>query len=111
MIGRRMMLAGAAAVVFGGSIAAHPLSSFELTQAQAIARVRSVIRAKASTCRITKTQSVTAVRVAAGWRVTARILMSASGISRSERAVWIVSQARGAVAQDQLTAEIATGCP
>lgn len=111
MIVRRMVLAGAAAVVFCGSIPVHPLHSFELTQAQAIARVRSVIRAKTAACRITRTQSVRAVRVAAGWRVTARILMSASGISRSERAVWIVSSARGATPQDQLTAEIAMGCP
>lgn len=84
---------------------------FDLTQAQAIARVRSILRNSKSGCRITATQSVSAARVRAGWRVTARIRMSASGRSVSETAVWIVSAKNGATAQNQLTAEIANGCP
>jgi sulfate adenylyltransferase subunit 1 (EFTu-like GTPase family) len=43
--------------------------------------------------------------------VTARIKMSATGTSTTETAVWIVSAKNGASAQNQLTAEIANGCP
>lgn len=85
--------------------------SGELTQAQAIARVRTILQNNAGGCRITKTQSVSAVRVKAGWRVTARIKMSTSGRSRAETAIWIVSAGDSASPQDQLTAEIANGCP
>lgn len=83
----------------------------ELTSAQAIARVRAILRNNAGGCRITNYKNVSAVRVKAGWRVTARIRMSASGASRAEAAVWIVSAKNGATAQNQLTAEIENGCP
>lgn len=82
----------------------------EISQAQAIARVRTILRNNTGGCRINKVNSVTAVRVRAGWLVTARLIMSASGRRLSETAVWIVSQRNGAVAQNQLTAEIAIGC-
>jgi hypothetical protein len=83
----------------------------ELTQAQAIARARTVLRNNMAGCQINKIRSVSAVRVKAGWRVTARLTMSASGRATAETAVWIVSERKGAVAQNQLTAEIANGCP
>ena len=83
----------------------------ELTQAQAIARVKAILRSNTAACQINKTRSITAARVKAGWRVTARITMSASGTPRAETAVWIVSERNGTSAQNQLTAEIANGCP
>lgn len=83
----------------------------ELTQAQAIARVKTILRNSTNGCQINKTNSVSAVRVKAGWRVTARITMSASGTRTAEIAVWIVSAKNGASPQNQLTAEIANGCP
>lgn len=83
----------------------------EISQSQAIARVRTLLRNNTGGCRINKVNSVTAVSVRSGWRVTARLIMSASGRRLSETAVWIVSQRNGAVAQNQLTAEIAIGCP
>lgn len=83
----------------------------ELTQAQAIARVKTILRNNTNGCRINKTSSISAVRVKVGWRVTARITMSASGTRTAEIAVWIVSAKNGASPSNQLTAEIANGCP
>jgi hypothetical protein len=83
----------------------------ELTQAQAIARVRTILRNNTSGCQINRINGVAAARVKAGWRVTARITMSASGTRTAEIAVWIVSAKNGASPQNQLTAEIANGCP
>jgi hypothetical protein len=105
------LTAAAAALLAAGAVPTHSATRAELTQAQAIARVKTILRDNADGCRITSTQSVSAVRVKAGWRVTARIRMSASGTSRAETAVWIVSAKNGASAQNQLTAEIANGCP
>ncbi|MFN2502018.1 MAG: hypothetical protein ABR530_08405 [Pyrinomonadaceae bacterium] len=85
-------------------------SAAELTQAQAIARVRSILRNNTAACRINRVNAVTAARVRAGWRVTANIVMSASGRRLSEKATWIVSEKNGASPQDQLTAEIQNGC-
>ena len=86
-------------------------SQTELTRAQAIARVRTILRNNTAGCRINNINSVSGARTRNGWLVTARIVMSASGRRISERAVWIVSSRNGAVAQDQLTAEIRMGCP
>lgn len=83
----------------------------ELTKTQAITRVKTILRNNTAGCRINKINSVTASRVDAGWRVTSRIVMSASGRRLTETAVWTVNAKRGAVAQDQLAAEIAIGCP
>lgn len=101
----------AAALLAAGGMLTHSATRAELTQAQAIARVKTILRDNADACRLTSTQSVSAVRVKAGWRVTARIRMSASGTSRTETAIWIVSAKNSASAQDQLTAEISKGCP
>ena len=81
--------------------------SGEITQAQAIARARSILRNNAGPCGITQTQSVAAARAKAGWRVTAKIKMSGT----IENAVWIVGEAAGASPQNQLTSEIEKGCP
>ncbi|HEX9929721.1 MAG TPA: hypothetical protein VGB02_14405 [Pyrinomonadaceae bacterium] len=99
-----------AVLTLGASAALSATRAAELSEAQAIARVKAVLRRGASGCRITKTQSISAVRVKSGWRVTARIRMSAIGTSTTETAVWIVSAKKGASAQNQLTAEIADGC-
>ncbi|MCA1602507.1 MAG: hypothetical protein LC776_12965 [Acidobacteria bacterium] len=107
----RLFIATIVAVLLLGASAAQSATRAELTKAQAVARVKAILRNSASGCRITKTQSVSAVRVKAGWRVTARIKMSASSTSVTETAVWIVSAKNGASAQNQLTAEIANGCP
>jgi hypothetical protein len=105
------LMAAAAALLAAGAVLTRSETRAELTQAQAIARVKTILRNNGDGCRITSTQSVSAVRVKAGWRVTARIKMSASGTSRAETAIWLVSAKNGASAQDQLTAEIANGCP
>ncbi len=99
------------AVLLLGASTAQSATRAELTEAQAIARVKAILRNNASSCQITKTQSVSAIRVKAGWRVTARIKMSGSGTSTTETVVWIVSAKNRASAQNQLTAEIANGCP
>ena len=83
----------------------------ELTQTQALARVKTILRNSTNACQINKTSSISAVRVKEGWRVTANITMSASGTRTAATAVWIVSAKTGASPQNQLTAEIANGCP
>ena len=100
-----------AVLLIGSGITQSANAGGEITQGQAVARVRRILDNNSGPCRITQTQSISAARVKAGWRVTARIRMSASGVSRAETAVWIVSSTNGATAQDQLTAEIALGCP
>ncbi|MBA3767679.1 MAG: hypothetical protein H0W99_11970 [Acidobacteria bacterium] len=107
----RLFISTIVAVLLLGASTAQSAKQAELTEEQAIARVRAILRNKVSSCRITKTQSVSAIRIKAGWRVTARIKMSASGGSTTETAVWIVSAKNGAAAQNQLTAELANGCP
>ena len=100
----------AAALLAAGAVLTLSATRTELTQAQAIARVKTILRDNADGCRITSTQRVSAIKVKAGWRVTARIRMSANGTSTAETATWIVSARNSASAQDQLTAEIANGC-
>ena len=90
------------------SFARLPLA--DMSKAQAIARVRTILKSSTAGCRINSVTSVTAVKVKAGWRITARIVMSASGSRLNEKAVWIVSEQQGAAAQDQLTAEIQNRC-
>lgn len=94
-------------LILGAEIA--PSAQKELTQTQAITRVRTILQNNAGACRL-KTRSISAVKVRAGWRVTARVTMSAGGITRPEIVVWIISQRNGAVAQNQLTAEVQNGC-
>lgn len=43
----------------------------ELTQAKAIGRARAILRNNISACQIYKIRRISAVRVKAGWRVTA----------------------------------------
>lgn len=97
------------ALLLGANIATFARA--EITQAQAIARVRSILNRNTRSCRINKIKSVTAARVKAGWRVTAKITMSASGSPTAETAVWTVSERNGAVAASQLSSEIENGCP
>jgi hypothetical protein len=106
---RRILSTFAIVLLLGAAVSNQ--AQTEITQAQAVSRVRTILRNNTSACHINKINSVTAVRVKAGWRVTARITMSASGSPQRETAVWLVSRRTGSVAQDQLTAEIVMGCP
>ena len=82
------------------------------TRAQAVAAVRSILDRNTRPCKIDKVKSVTAARTRAGWRVTASLVMSASGRPLNETAVWTVRSSDGeAVPAGQLTAEISHGCP
>lgn len=93
------------------SIFTNALAAPATTRAQAIAIVRSIINRNATSCRINKINSVTAVSAGRNWRVTARIVMSASGRPVNETAVWTVRSDGEAVPANQLTSEISNGCP
>jgi hypothetical protein len=81
----------------------------ETTQAQAIAIVKSILRANTRACKL-KHGSVTARRVKVGWQVTTRVTLPGSGRPFTETAIWTVRNG-AAVANNQLTAEISHGCP
>src|SRR5437660_1486041 len=49
------------------------------SRAQAIATVRAILQKNSSSCRIDRVQSIAAARSGAAWKVTARLVMSASG--------------------------------
>jgi hypothetical protein len=102
--------AAAAALLVLTTLAVPSAPAAELTKAQAIARVRSIISNNTRACSINRTNSITAVWTRSGWRVTANIVMSASGRRLTERAVWLVNQRNGATPQNQLTAELGNGC-
>lgn len=81
-----------------------------LTQAQAIQTVRTILQKNTGGCKIKQVRSITARKNGAVWRVTAKIVMAASGKPLNETAVWGVSE-KGATPMNQLTAEIGHGCP
>jgi hypothetical protein len=89
----------------------NALAAPSTSRARAIAIVRSIINRNATSCRINKTNSITAVASGRNWGVTARIVMSASGSPVNETAVWTVRPDGVAVPGNQLTAEISNGCP
>lgn len=93
-------------LALGVGIARSERLPTEITQAQAIARIRAILNNNSGPCRITETQIISATRVRAGWRVTARIKI----LGAAENAIWIVSSATGATPQNQLTSEIENGC-
>jgi hypothetical protein len=93
------------------SIVTNALAAPATTRAQAIAIIRSIINRNTRSCRINKTKSITAVAAGRNWRVTARIVMSASGQPVDEIAVWTVRADGKATPANQLTAELANGCP
>ena len=80
------------------------------TRAQAISMVRSILKSKAVSCRISKTLSVEASQAKTGWRVTAKVVMAASGTPRHETLVWIVASGQ-AVPASQIASEVSSGCP
>ena len=81
-------------------------------RAQAIAIVRSLVNKNARPCRIDRIGSISATRSGVGWRVTARLVMSASGRPLNETATWTVKANNGdTVPGSQLAAEIENGCP
>lgn len=106
----RQFLGGLITGLFLAGLSAGYSLKQELRKGQAVARVQTILKNNATGCRL-RTRSISAVRVGAGWRVTARVVMSVSGSPVNETAIWIVSRRNGAVAQNQLTAEIAMGCP
>ena len=80
------------------------------TRAQAISMVRSILKSNAVSCRISKTLSVEASQAKTGWRVTAKVVMTASGTPRNETLVWIVASGQ-AVPASQIASEVSSGCP
>jgi len=80
------------------------------TRAQAIAIVRSIINQNATPCHINKTNSITAVAAGRNWRVTAKVVMAASGTARTETLVWTVATGQ-AVPASQIASEVSSGCP
>lgn len=90
-----------------GTTSQSAATNWEITQTQAMARVRTILSSNSGPCRITQTQDITAARVKTGWRVAAKIKISGT----LENAIWIISSANGAVPQNQLTTEIENGCP
>ena len=80
------------------------------TRAQAISMVRSLLKSNAVSCRISKTLSIEASQAKTGWRVTAKVVMAASGTPRHETLVWIVASGQ-AVPASQIAAEVSSGCP
>jgi hypothetical protein len=87
-----------------------PVVRAETTRAHAIAIVKSILRANAKACRL-RHGAISAKRVMAGWRVTARVTLSHSGKPFTATAIWTVRGDGKAVPSNQLTAEISNGCP
>jgi hypothetical protein len=98
-------------LLLAGCSTANALAAPATTRPQAIAIVRSIINRNTRPCRINKTNSITGVAAGRNWRVTARIVMSASGRPLNETAIWTVRSNGEAVPANQLTAEISNGCP
>ena len=90
----------------------EPVAAAGVSRARAIATVRATLQKNSSSCRIDRVQSIAAVRSGTVWKVTARLVMSASGRAVKETAIWNVRVSDGgAVAASQLSAEIENGCP
>ena len=100
----------AVALLFTSSMLTVVDGSPATTRAQAISMVRSILKRKAVACRISKTVSVTASQAKTGWRVTATVVMAASGTPRTEALVWIVASGQ-AVPASQIASEVSSGCP
>jgi hypothetical protein len=79
------------------------------TQAEAIAKVNSLLQANTAPCKL-KHGPVTAKRVAAGWRVTTKVTLPGGGRPFTSTAVWTVGDGEP-VPGNQLTSEISNGCP
>jgi len=79
------------------------------TRAQAISIVRSILNRNSASCRISKTTRITGTQAKAGWRVMAKVVMSAGGTSRNETLVWTVASGE-AVPASQLASEVENGC-
>ena len=103
-------LAIALLLLAAGSIFARASTAPVTTRAQAIAIVRSIINQNATPCLISKTNSITAVAAGRNWRVTAKVVMAASGTARTEALVWIVATGQ-AEPLSQIASEVSSGCP
>src|SRR5437868_13373236 len=90
-------------------LTASAFAAATVTRTQAIAIVRSIINRNATGCRISKTTSITATQVKTGWRVMAKVVMSAGGTSRNEILVWTVGSGE-AVRASQPRSEVENGC-
>jgi len=89
-----------------GMLVAPPLAAAQaaVTKAQAIAIVKKVLRAHADACEL-EIISVTARKIAAGWRVYAKV----STFGNVGTSQWTV-KGKKAVPGDQLAFEIAHDC-
>ena len=87
-----------------------PATPLATTRAQAISMVRSILASNTASCRIKKTLSVEASQAKTGWRVTARVVMVASGTPSTETLVWTVASGQ-AVPANQIASEVSSGCP
>jgi len=103
-------LAIAVLLLVAGSIFARASTAPATTRAQAIAMVRSIINQNATPCRISKTSSISAVAAGSKWRVTAKVVMAASGNASTETLVWMVATGQ-AVPASQIASEVSSGCP
>jgi hypothetical protein len=106
------LIAGILLSVMSTAAAVPDARPKKTSRRKAIATVRSILEKNTAACKIDEVRSISTVRVSYGWRVTANIVMSASGSPANETAVWTVRRSdRKAVPNNQLTAEISKGCP
>lgn len=97
-------------ITVGAATASIPTAA--TSRAQAVATVRGILDRNTAACRIDRVQSISAARAGAVWKVTALLVMSASGRPISETAKWNVRVSDGqATASSQLASEIENGCP
>jgi hypothetical protein len=108
---RRVVSCFLAGIILSG-VTTAAIAPKRTTRAKAIATVRAILNRNTAACKIDEVRSISAARLRKGWRVTAKLVMSASGTASNETAVWTVRRSdRKAVPNNQLTAEISHGCP
>lgn len=90
--------------------ASPPPAGEQNGEAQAVARVRAILRRNAAACQISQILSVSARRTAHGWRVTARVVMAASGRPLTETLEWTTNERGEPTPASQLTFEVGQGC-
>jgi hypothetical protein len=100
------------AAIIISAVTAAAVAPKKTTRSKAIATVRAILKRNTAACKIDEVRSISAARVRNGWRVTAKVAMSASGSPINETAVWTVRHSDGKVVpNNQLTAELSHGCP
>jgi hypothetical protein len=108
---RRAVSCFLAGIILSG-VTTAAIAQKRTTRAKALATVRAILEKNSAACKIDEVRSISAARVRKGWRVTAKLVMSASGTPSNETAVWTVRRSDGeAGPNNQLTAELSKGCP